>query len=130
MHTRAIRWLLAGTSSVLASAVAAQGTPPPQTGNEAAAASQATAPAPAAAQDSGGVQDIVVTAQRRSENLVSVPLSISASTGAALQASGIASVTDLKFNTPGFISSSGSGYTQLYIRGIGNRIFVGANPSV
>jgi iron complex outermembrane receptor protein len=153
MRKRAFRWLLAGTSSIFASAVAAQVTPPPQTGNDAItggsaadvgasaggastapsdtiAASQGTAPSTAAQPDSSGVQDIVVTAQRRSENLVSVPLSISASTGTALQATGIQSVTDLKFNTPGFISSSGSGYTQLYIRGIGNRIFVGANPSV
>lgn len=79
---------------------------------------------------SAGLEEVVVTAQRRAENVITVPLSISASTGEALKASGINDITDLKFQTPGFISQSGTGYTQLFIRGIGNSIYVGADPSV
>jgi iron complex outermembrane receptor protein len=99
----------------------------------ASANAQDTAPAAAApAPDSGnaGITDIIVTAQRRAENLTSVPLSISAQTGATLSASGIKQLSEVKFTTPGFLSSSGTGYTQIYIRGIGNGVFVGADPSV
>jgi iron complex outermembrane receptor protein len=76
------------------------------------------------------VQEIVVTAQRQSQNLLSVPLSISAATGEQLQRAGIQDLTALQFTTPGFVPQTSSGYTQLYIRGIGNSIFVGADPSV
>lgn len=77
-----------------------------------------------------GLDEIIVTAQRRSETLISVPLSISAISGEALDDTGIQTLSDLKFQTPGFISQSGTGYTQLFIRGIGNIIYVGADPSV
>ena len=95
------------------------------------------APAPATdsaasspASSDAGLGEIVVTAQRRAENLTSVPLSISAQTGAGLAASGIKQLSDIKFSTPGFIAQSGTGYTQIYIRGIGNGVYVGADPSV
>jgi iron complex outermembrane receptor protein len=77
-----------------------------------------------------GNGDIIVTAQRREESVLSVPLSISAFMGETLKATGVTDITSLRFNTPGFTSVSGTGYTQLYIRGIGNRISVGADPSV
>jgi iron complex outermembrane receptor protein len=76
------------------------------------------------------LQEIVVTAQRRSENVMEVPLSIAAETSEQLASSGIKDITDLQFTTPGFNVSDSSGYTQVYIRGIGNSIFVGADPSV
>lgn len=92
------------------------------------------APAAAMAQSSEergtGVSEIIVTAQRRAESLTDVPLSIAAATSETLQSKGLESITDLRFETPGFISLSGTGYTQLYVRGIGNNIFVGADPSV
>jgi iron complex outermembrane recepter protein len=86
--------------------------------------------AQAAADDGAALEEIVVTAQRRSENLMKVPLSISASTGAMLQATGIKDLPGVRFNTPGFIAQTGTGYTQIYIRGIGNGVYVGADPSV
>jgi outer membrane receptor protein involved in Fe transport len=112
--------LLAGASTLSATAFA-QDAPPPA--NDAAPARTADATPSSGA-------DIVVTAQRRSQNLLSVPLSITAVRGETLQQTGITDITSLRFNTPGFISVSGTGYTQIYIRGIGNRIFVGADPSV
>src|SRR5579871_1438429 len=108
--------LLATSSLAFSTSVLAQETPAPQPGNDAIAASQADAPA--AQGDAVGLGEIVVTAQRRSENLTSVPLSISAQTGAGLAASGVKDLTDIKFSTPGFIAQSGTGYTQIYIRGI------------
>jgi iron complex outermembrane receptor protein len=146
--------LLVATSAMAISAGAnAQVTPPPQTGNDAItgstagdvgsqaggassapsdqiSASQGTAPPAAAQPDATGLGEIVVTAQRRAENLTSVPLSISAQTGATLSAAGIKQLSEVKFTTPGFISSAGVGYTQIYIRGIGNGVFVGADPSI
>ena len=37
-----------------------------------------------------------------------------------LRSTNITDITSLRFNTPGFSSVSGTGYTQIYIRGIGN----------
>ncbi len=88
---------------------------------------------PQAAEQDGrnlGVQEIVVTAQRRADTLLNVPLSIQAATGEQLQTSGIKQLTDLQFTTPGYNVSDSNGYTQIFIRGIGNAIFVGADPSV
>jgi iron complex outermembrane receptor protein len=87
---------------------------------------------PAAAQPSGAatVQEIVVTAQRQAQSLLSVPMSIAASSGDQLERAGIRDLSQLQFTTPGYVPSYSSGYTQLYIRGIGNNIFVGADPSV
>jgi iron complex outermembrane receptor protein len=99
---------------------------------QAAPANSPPTSAPAASQPAtnNGLEDIVVTAQRRSQNLVNVPLSISATTGKMLAAAGIKDIASLTFTTPGLSVSNGVGYTQLYIRGIGNGIFVGADPSV
>ena len=83
-----------------------------------------------AADANTGIEEIVVTAQRRSENVLSVPTSIQATTGQQLQVSGIKQMTDLMFTTPGYNVSSSNGYTQIFIRGVGNAIFVGADPSV
>lgn len=79
---------------------------------------------------SGGLEEVIVTAQRRSQSVLEVPVSITAFTGKALEDTGIESLTDLKFTTPGYLTSTGSGYVQVYMRGIGNRVQIGADPSV
>lgn len=83
-------------------------------------------------QDDGnkGVNEIIVTAQRKGESVLDVPLSIQATSGDALLSSGIKQMSDLQMTTPGFATSNASGYNQMFIRGIGNSIFVGADPSV
>nr|WP_255682287.1 TonB-dependent receptor [Luteimonas sp. BDR2-5] len=73
---------------------------------------------------------VIVTAQRRQQNLLDVPFSLTAITREKLQSTGIKGITDLRYNTPGLITNTGSGYTQTFIRGIGNRIQIGADPSV
>ncbi|MCB2076416.1 MAG: TonB-dependent receptor [Novosphingobium sp.] len=91
---------------------------------------------PAFAQDEaegssgGGLDEIVVTAQRQSESLMEVPLSIQALSGDQLSEQGIRQMSDLQLTTPGFVPSNSSGYNQMFIRGVGNAIFVGADPSV
>lgn len=80
--------------------------------------------------ESAQIDDIVVTAQRRSQSVLSVPLSIQASTGEQLNDLGIRDIAALSANTPGFTPLAGSGFTQIFVRGIGNSLYLGADPSV
>lgn len=94
----------------------------------------ATAAAPSASISTPqGIGDIVVTAQKRSERLQDVPISIVAVTGASLARSGINNVDGLQRLAPGLsISNVGSGFVSYtYLRGAGtNTIDAGADPSI
>ena len=90
-----------------------------------AATDSATATAPAA--DTGEVSEIVVTAQRRTENLQDVPLSVATidrATLAAINAGG-ADVRGLSGRVPSLNieSSFGRTFPRFYIRGLGNTDF-------
>lgn len=80
----------------------------------------------------GDFGDIVVTAQKRSERLRDVPMSISAATGDELKARGIASTEDLGKLVPGFsFQKSNYGLPIYYIRGVGfNETTLGVSPAV
>ncbi len=67
-----------------------------------------------------GIGDIIVTAQRRTQNLQSVPASISAIGGAELQARGIVQTRDLMGSMPNLQVTSAYGETQpnFSLRGI------------
>ena len=69
--------------------------------------------------------DIVVTAQRRAENLQDVPIAISAISGDSLAAAGVNSATDLRFVSPSvnFTSGNNTRGEGLAIRGVGTSIF-------
>jgi iron complex outermembrane receptor protein len=82
------------------------------------------------AAEAGGLQEIVVTAQRQEQSVLSVSDSVQAISMQELQNAGITDLTDLQFQVPGYLPSTGSGYTQIFLRGVGNSIFVGADPSV
>jgi iron complex outermembrane receptor protein len=86
--------------------------------------------APAASGPNDALGEIVVTAQRREESVLQVSDSVQAFTGAALTQQGITNLVNLQYVTPGYLPSESSGYTQIFIRGVGNSIFVGADPSV
>jgi outer membrane receptor protein involved in Fe transport len=58
-----------------------------------------------------GLEEIVVTARKREENLADVPLAISAFSDAFIERSGIESVADLATQTPGFTMHQGFGRT-------------------
>lgn len=88
------------------------------------------APPAATGGSSDALEEIVVTAQRREESVLQVSDSVQAFTGAALTQQGITSLVNLQYVTPGYLPSESSGYTQIFIRGVGNSIFVGADPSV
>jgi iron complex outermembrane receptor protein len=82
---------------------------------------QATA-APEANASDNALEAIVVTAQRRSENLQDVPVAITSVSGKALEASNFQSVTDLQYVVPGvqFDATNGAAFQ---IRGVGSTSF-------
>lgn len=69
-----------------------------------------------------GLEEIVVTAQRRAERLQDVPIAVSAFTGDQLAAAGIQRTSDLAVVTPGFVLSQGVGLGSPYLRGVGSTI--------
>lgn len=77
------------------------------------------------------VEEIIVTAQKREENLQDVPISISAFSAASLDARGIEDVTQLSQATPGLQITNAVGYPIIYIRGVGSDAFIpSVDPSV
>jgi iron complex outermembrane recepter protein len=89
-----------------------------------------SAPASGPADDQIG--DIIVTAQKRSESISRVPMSISAASGDQLRAVGVTNVGDLQKIVPGFRYTPSAYSTPIYsIRGIGfNESSLGAKPNV
>ena len=76
--------------------------------------------APAIAQDI--FEEIIVTAQRRDQNIMEVPVAVTAVTGAQIEASGIKDMFDLQQNVPGLIvgQSQTATTSNFAIRGIGS----------
>jgi iron complex outermembrane recepter protein len=80
----------------------------------------AEAAAPAAApeaESSQGLAEVVVTSQRREENLSKVPISVTAMTQADIDTKGIKDISDIARFTPG-ITVDNSGTNNISIRGI------------
>lgn len=71
-----------------------------------------------AAQGSG-LEEVVVTAQRRSENLQSVPIAITALTADTLAKQGVGRTLDITSVTPGLVITPAVSAPQIYIRGVG-----------
>jgi iron complex outermembrane receptor protein len=92
-------------------------------GLSATGVSAQTAPESGATQTStdNGLQDIVVTAQRRAERLQDVPIAVSVLSDAALANNNIRSLQDIGATVPGLVATKSAGYgaAPLSIRGIG-----------
>lgn len=87
--------------------------------------------APAQAQQSSSLEEIVVTAQKRSESLQDVPFSVAAITGDDIRRSGSTNIVDLARNVPGLaITDLGPGQSQVAIRGISAGQVVRDQPGV
>ena len=72
---------------------------------------------------SGGLEEITVTAQRRAENLQTVPLAVTAFSGTDLQQQGIDNIKSLTERVPGLtMGAFNPGQPQVYIRGIGSNV--------
>ena len=78
-----------------------------------------------------GLEEIIVTTQRRAESLQSVPLSISAFTPRALELKQIEVASQLQIAVPGLIYGSSGSWATPYLRGIGSDIAtIGAEAGV
>ncbi|MDK2768103.1 MAG: TonB-dependent receptor [Sphingomonas sp.] len=108
---RAILCIGASLCSLVASAAYAQETPD-------------SAPPSESAQAEENPGDIVVTARRREETLISVPIAITAYSGAQLERSGAIDITDLGNTTPNVTlenSRATNSTLSAFIRGIGQQ---------
>lgn len=83
----------------------------------ATAFAQATGAAPT---DDTGLADIVVTAQRRTEDVQRVPISVSAFSAETLTKLGAATTRDLQFTTPGLVFQNDNAAATPFIRGVGS----------
>jgi iron complex outermembrane receptor protein len=69
---------------------------------------------------SGALQEIIVTAQKRSQNLQNVPIAVTAISADSLRASGITDVTQIGALVPGFTASGVGGNFEPRLRGVGS----------
>jgi outer membrane receptor protein involved in Fe transport len=84
-----------------------------------AGAAFAAAPADETAASAGGLTEVVVTAQRRSENIQDVPIAIQALTGETLKQLNVTNFDDFVKYLPNVTaSSSGPGQSQIFMRGL------------
>ena len=119
----------------------AQSVTPPEPASPATPPEQAATPAEAATTQAPnptrngdeGLGDIVVTAQRRAQNLREVPTAITAITSETLQARGVQQITDLPALTPSLTVTQGTDPLQssINLRGVGTSAFsIAIEPSV
>jgi iron complex outermembrane recepter protein len=75
-----------------------------------------------------GIEEIVVTAQKREENMQHVPISIQAFGGEELEARGVLNPQELQRVTPGLVYDYGpGGFSIIYMRGVGSDAFLPGN---
>lgn len=86
-----------------------------------ALAQESSEPAQTDQQRTGGLDVIIVTAQRRAESLQDAAIAINAATGEDLIQSGVTDATQLNKVAPALYVSSGGGANSAYfVRGVGN----------
>ena len=79
---------------------------------------------------SGALEEIVVTARKREENLQTTPISISAFTNESLSARGITRIDEIAAYTPNLIYANIPGFNgstsaaSIYIRGVGQKEYL------
>lgn len=77
-------------------------------------------PALAATEDAR-LQEILVTAQKRSERTIDVPMTVSVLSSESMDARGIRTIQDIAFAVPGVtMRVDGPGSYELFMRGVGN----------
>jgi outer membrane receptor protein involved in Fe transport len=81
----------------------------------------ATVPALANAQDIT-LEEVIVTAQKREQKLIDVPVAITALSGTELEQRGLSSVQDISFAVPGLtMREDGPGSYTIFMRGLSNQ---------
>ncbi|MCG2842021.1 TonB-dependent receptor [Sandaracinobacter sp. RS1-74] len=88
--------------------------------------------APEAASDGGQLEEILVTARRRTETLQDVPVAVTALSASTLQTRGVRTEADLQLAIPGLIIRSGNNNNQLnfVMRGESVDAYSGSPPGV
>ena len=116
----ATRGALLATIGIAALAIAA-----PAFAQDSAAEPESPPAADAAVDDAAGTdQDIVVTARRRNEVLLDVPIAVTAYTGEQLERSGALDITDVSDTTPNVTIETSRGTNSTltsFIRGVGQQ---------
>lgn len=96
---------------------------------DAVAQSASQADTEASTEQSGGLSEIIVTAQRRSESAQTVPIAVAAFSSDTLATSRTLSSDDLATLVPGLSIAPNAARSPLYLRGVGNNN-QGASPAV
>jgi iron complex outermembrane receptor protein len=82
--------------------------------------------APAQREESA-LEELIITAQKREENLQTVPLAITAMSGESLERQSITTFNDLQTRVPGFhYDEYSAGQPRFYARGVGNNVLSGS----
>lgn len=126
------RLLLGASVSVCPSLVLAQGqqSPPLSPGDPASAADPAASAAGnSPAETPRGIEEIVVTANKRRETAQRVPIAISSITAATLGQAGISSTVDLGQKVPGLNMQASFNGLQPHLRGVGTTTISSGNES-
>src|SRR3984957_18611447 len=81
--------------------------------------------------DSGtsGLQEVIVTAQKRPENADTVPIMMSVLTNQDLVQTGVTSTQQLEWATPGLVFGNTNGFAEPYIRGVGSDLITPGQDS-
>ncbi len=81
--------------------------------------------------DTGTIEQVTVTARKRDESLLEVPISITAVTEGAMDRNGLRSIADIAPTVPGLnVNSDSVGRAFVSIRGIGTALQAGVQPGV
>src|SRR5579872_1060474 len=86
---------------------------------------------PAATEQAGALQEVIVTATKRSQNLQDVPFSVSSTSEEQIRNSGAMDIVDLARNVGGLaIADLGPGQSQMAIRGISSGQVIRDQPGL
>lgn len=111
---------IAGAQGIALLSATSQAEPPEQV-EAATPSSDEPADASDGQRSSNEISDIIVTAQRRSQKLQDVPISISAVTASTLTESGLSTTQDLSIVTPSLTVGQSRNIIQPFIRGVGTQ---------
>ena len=76
------------------------------------------------------LEEIVVTAQKRTERLIDVPVSVATISGQELQERALETLSDVSLSIPNVVAMSDAAVTQFYVRGMGTTFESNTDPSV
>jgi len=103
----------------------------PSSADATADAGNAPATQPSPTPTDGTLGEIVVVAEKRSENAMTVPIAITSVTRETLQSVGIENTGELQLVSPGLVFNEFNGFPLYYIRGVGTDFTQpGVNPAV